>query len=106
MLLENWVLCERGVGTRLRLDTVKCRFLAQNRSQMFEEWWNNNNNMMDIPADQKCIKAAVILYMIWSIWKERKRGISEQKQSYKTHVLLLIKEMSLQNMACGEPAVG
>jgi hypothetical protein len=52
------------------------------------------------------IKAAVILYMIWSIWKERKRGISEQKQSYKTHVLLLIKEMSLQNMACGEPAVG
>ena len=63
--------------------------------------------MMDIPADQKCIKAAVILYMIWNIWKEIKRRISEQKQSYKTHVLLLIKEeMSLQKMACGEPAVG
>lgn len=69
------------------------------------DWWNER--MSEYTTSQKREKAAIIIYTIWNIWKERNRSVFQQKTTQPQNVLGFIKEeMRLREWACGEQPPG
>ena len=69
-----------------------------------EDWWFQS--LQNMPKDQRRTKAAVIMYTVWNLWKERNRRIFEAKEVQPLTVLQLVKEKAnLRFRACGAPVV-
>ena len=69
-----------------------------------EDWWFQS--LQNMPKDQRRTKAAVIMYTVWNLWKERNRRIFEAGEVQPLTVLQLVKEeANLRFRACGAPVV-
>ncbi|CAO2169178.1 unnamed protein product [Urochloa humidicola] len=77
-----------------------CAGLVQlpQRDLSIEDWWNQS--LEGTPRETKRQKAAIMIYTVWNIWKERNRRIFEHKAATPQRVLALIKEeMSIKESA-------
>jgi hypothetical protein len=63
-----------------------------------ELWWNSN--LQGRPKRQRCKVAALLIYTVWSLWKERIRRVFQGVLLVPERVFLLMKgEMQLRVMA-------
>ncbi|OEL32910.1 hypothetical protein BAE44_0006069, partial [Dichanthelium oligosanthes] len=52
------------------------------------------------------LKASVLMYKVWNLWKERNRRVFEGKSAQPQQVVVFIKEeMALRRQACGSPVI-
>ncbi|PUZ59624.1 hypothetical protein GQ55_4G057600 [Panicum hallii var. hallii] len=67
-----------------------------------EQWWNLQ--LASLPKQRRRIKAAVMMYTAWNVWKARNREIFDHQHADEVQVLGKIKaEIMLQKWACGSP---
>ena len=65
-------------------------------------WWEKE--LANLPKKNRRLKAAVMIYGAWNIWKARNKKIFEQKTLTPGEVLQEIKsEMLCRSVACGRP---
>ncbi|RLM98566.1 hypothetical protein C2845_PM06G14100 [Panicum miliaceum] len=65
-----------------------------------EEWWQRELALL--PKKTQRLKAALMMYGTWNIWKARNRCIFDQKLATPTKVLQEIKvEVNCRKSACG-----
>lgn len=69
---------------------------------MFEQWWNLQ--LASLPKQRRRIKAAVMMYTAWNVWKARNRKIFYHQHADEVQVLGEIKaEIMLLKWASGSP---
>ena len=69
-----------------------------------EEWWTQDVHLAT--KEQRRTWAAINMYTVWTIWKERNRRTFDDREADSVTVLQLIKEeMNLRFLACGTPVV-
>ena len=69
-----------------------------------DDWWITT--LQYLPKEQRRTKAAVLMYTVWNLWKERNRRTFEGKEAEPLVVVQLIKEETdLCFRACGKPRV-
>jgi len=65
-------------------------------------WWEKE--LAHLPKKDRRLKAAVMIYGAWNIWKARNKKVFEQKNMNPGEVLQEIKfEMQCRSSACGRP---
>jgi len=65
-------------------------------------WWEKE--LAYLPKKDRRLKAAVMIYCAWNIWKARNKKVFEQKTLTPGEVLQEIKsEMQCRSLACGRP---
>jgi len=65
-------------------------------------WWQTE--LAQLPKKIRRLKAALMMYCAWNIWKERNRRVFELKQGTPSEVLHEIKmEIETRSLACGRP---
>jgi hypothetical protein len=63
-------------------------------------WWQKE--LANLPKKTRRIKAAMMIYGAWNIWKERNRRVFEQKLLSPMDVLNEVKaEVTSRKLACG-----
>ncbi|RCV45414.1 hypothetical protein SETIT_9G452100v2 [Setaria italica] len=63
-------------------------------------WWTNSISV--VTKDKNRMVAALLIYTIWNLWKERNRKIFEGARCSPLKVFNFIrKEVALRQMACG-----
>ena len=66
------------------------------------DWWQNE--LAGLPKKQRRVKAALLMYTAWNLWKERNRRIFEHVNSDAVRVMQEIKaEVAVRRLACGGP---
>ena len=66
------------------------------------DWWQNE--LAGLPKKQRRVKAALLMYTAWNLWKERNRRIFEHVNSDAVRVMQEIKaEVAVRWLACGGP---
>lgn len=67
-----------------------------------EEWWTQE---VQLPTkEERRTWAAINMYTVWNLWKERNRRIFEGKEADPVTVFQFIREeMGLRAQACGKP---
>ena len=69
-----------------------------------KDWWCEAITQQPKPERRKV--AALLMYTVWNLWKERNRRIFEGKVANPRMVLQLItEEVNLLTRACGAPIV-
>ena len=65
-------------------------------------WWQME--LAQLPKKIRRLKAALMMYCAWNIWKERNMRVFELKQGTPSEVLHEIKmEIETRSLACGRP---
>ena len=65
-------------------------------------WWERA--LGNLPKNIRRIKAAVLIYTAWNIWKARNKVVFDNKRLSPVDVLHEIKmEMAVRTLACGRP---
>jgi len=66
------------------------------------DWWERE--LAQLPKKARRLKAALMIYGAWNIWKARNRRIFEQRTMTPAEVVQGIKEeTNCRKMACGSP---
>ena len=92
---EVWTLMEDWSGGLVRVPE---------QGLQIEGWWRNS--LMHLPKKERRVAAALLMYTVWNIWKERNRRIFEGASLPATRVVALIKEeIGLRQSATGVPSV-
>ena len=69
-----------------------------------EEWWQRE--LVQLPKKTRRLKAAMMIYGAWGIWKARNQCIFEHKRTTPAEVLQEIKmEVNCRKLACGGPVL-
>ena len=69
-----------------------------------EDWWTQDVHL--VTKEQRRMWAAINMYTIWNLWKERNPRTFEAKEVDPVTVFQLLKEeMNLQAQACGTQVV-
>jgi len=64
------------------------------------DWWEKE--LAYLPAKKRRLKAALLMYCAWNIWKERNRRVFDQVQKTPAEVMQEIKaEVNTRKLACG-----
>lgn len=94
--LEVWSLVKSWAGD--------CISLPSSEVQSVQEWWDSA--LQGQSATQQRTTAAILMYTIWNIWKERNRRTFQEAERTPIQVLGLIKEeRGLMTQACRRPVV-
>lgn len=65
------------------------------------DWWEE---LVHLSKETRKIKAALLIYTAWNIWKEGNRRVFEQKVGSSLQIMMDIKnEINERKMACGKP---
>ncbi|RLN34496.1 hypothetical protein C2845_PM03G04070 [Panicum miliaceum] len=99
--IELWDLVQEQVWERVEGWTQSfTRKPAQDLDVM--EWWEKE--LAQLSKKARRLKAALMIYAAWHIWKARNKKIFEQKSMTPGEVLQEIKaEMQCRALACGKP---
>uniref|UniRef100_K4A2V3 Reverse transcriptase zinc-binding domain-containing protein n=1 Tax=Setaria italica TaxID=4555 RepID=K4A2V3_SETIT len=123
---RNWpcsptcVLCDQAPETALHLCLLcpfakEVWFLVANWTgtaaiqqgadeEDLEQWWNKALEQCNDRRRRSI--AAILMYIAWHIWKERKRRVFDNKIRRPDQVLGLIQEdICLHRQACGKPLI-
>ena len=69
---------------------------------LISDWWEKE--LVQLSKKARRVKAALMIYTAWNVWKERNRRVFDQKSITPSEVLQLIKnEIMERKMACGAP---
>ncbi|PAN46043.1 hypothetical protein PAHAL_9G159700 [Panicum hallii] len=64
------------------------------------DWWEKD--LVGLPKKTRKLKAALMIYAAWNIWKERNHRVFDQKVDSPPEVMQEIKrEVTDRKMACG-----
>lgn len=91
MLVVNWTGADAAMQARNEED--------------IEEWWNRS--LAKLNGKQRQSIAAIMMYTTWHIWKERNRGVFDNKSLRPDQVLGLIQDdINTRRQACANPLLG
>jgi len=66
------------------------------------DWWEKE--LVQLPKKTRQIKAALLIYTAWNIWKERNQRVFQQKSGSPAEMVHAIKEeINERRRACGHP---
>jgi len=66
------------------------------------DWWEKE--LVQLPKKTRQIKAALLIYTAWNIWKERNQRVFQQKIGSPAEMVHAIKEeINERRRACGHP---
>ena len=95
------LLCEGGLAQDVTVD-VGLYHNAVSTDVLVADWWENE--LAGLPKKQRRVKAALLMYTAWNLWKERNRRIFEHVNSDAVRVMQEIKaEVAVRWLACGRP---
>nr|TKW36512.1 hypothetical protein SEVIR_2G445300v2 [Setaria viridis] len=96
LLVQVWFLVANWTGTAA---------IQQGADEEdLEQWWNKALEQCNDRRRRSI--AAILMYIAWHIWKERKRRVFDNKIRRPDQVLGLIQEdICLHRQACGKPLI-
>ena len=125
LLARNWpcdpvcALCNQEHKTASHL-ILHCSFARQVSSRMVVwtsniiqmpahgvsilDWWEKE--LVHFPRKERRLKASMMIYGAWNIWKARNRRVFDHKSLTPAEVMQEIKtELNCRKMACGRPEI-
>ena len=125
LLARNWpcdpvcTLCNQEHETASHL-ILHCSFARQVSSRMVVwtsniiqmpahgvsilDWWEKE--LVHFPRKERRLKASMMIYGAWNIWKARNRRVFDHKSLTPAEVMQEIKtEVNCRKMACGRPEI-
>jgi hypothetical protein len=65
------------------------------------DWWQKE--IAHLPSKTRRIKAAMLMYCAWNIWKERIRRVFDLQKTPAEVVQEIKSEVNTRKLACGGP---
>jgi len=98
-LVSNALFCKTGLAKNGNVWTQQL-VRAPDDSLEIIDWWEKE--LAYLPAKKRRLKAALLMYCAWNIWKERNRRVFDQVQKTPAEVMQEIKaEVNTRKLACG-----